>query len=184
MTEKEISDLGATVLKDLGAKKNWHRVVVRIDDSTLKKFSEPADPEKRLGPESLFFLDLGPVFEVEGIEYEGDVGETFSMGSDPEKLRVASASRDLFRTVSSIWREESISGAELYARAGREAEKIGVVLHPGVDGHRVGDFPHQIFFRGGIGELGFRPGAGVWILEIQVRHPTLPYGAFFEDSLV
>ena len=70
------------------------------------------------------------------------------------------------------------------ARAEKEAEKIGVVLLPKVDGHRVGDFPHQVFFRGGIAELDFKPGAGVWILEIQLRHPTLPFGAFFEDSLV
>jgi hypothetical protein len=59
-----------------------------------------------------------------------------------------------------------------------------VVLNQEVDGHRVGDFPHQVFFRGGMSELDFKPGAGVWILEIQIRHPTLSYGAFYEGSLI
>jgi hypothetical protein len=184
MTEKEICTLGAKILQDLGSKKNWHRVIARIDESTLLKFSEPANPERKLTENSIVFLDVGPVFEVEGMEYEGDVGDTFVFGTDSEMHRVADGCRELFHTVAGIWRRESLSGVELYARAVAEAEKIGVILHPNVDGHRAGDFPHQIFFRGGIGELNFKPGAGVWILEIQIRHPTLPYGAFFEDSLI
>ncbi len=67
---------------------------------------------------------------------------------------------------------------------GNDVEKLGVKFFDNVDGHRAGDFPHQVFFRGGIAELDFKPGAGVWILEIQIRHPTLPFGAFYEDSLV
>ncbi len=184
MTEKDICVLGTKILRELGSTKNWHRVIARIDESTLLKFSEPADPERRLTEASIVFLDLGPVFEVDGMEYEGDVGDTFVFGSDVEKLRIADAGRELFHTVAGIWRNESLSGAELYARATEEAEKIGVVLLPNVDGHRAGDFPHQVFFRGGIGELDFKPGAGVWILEIQIRHPTRPFGAFYEDSLI
>lgn len=184
MTEGEIRKRGEAILAELGATKQWHRVVVRIDESTLLKFSEPANPDQRLGAESIVFLDLGPVFEFDGVAYEGDVGATFVMGEDPEKLRVVEASRTLFAKVAAIWREESISGEELYRRASEEALKMGVVLHPDVDGHRAGDFPHQVFFRGGIGELGFRPSAGVWILEIQIRHPTLPFGAFYEDTLI
>jgi Xaa-Pro aminopeptidase len=183
MTEREICALGARILKEAGSKKNWHRVIARIDESTLLKFSEPADPDKKLTANSIVFLDVGPVFEIEGMEYEGDVGDTFVFGEDPEKHRLADACRELFHTVAGIWRNESLTGVELYARAEREAEKIGVKLLPNVDGHRAGDFPHQVFFRGGIGELDFKPSVGVWILEIQLRHPTLPFGEFFEDSL-
>ena len=89
---------------------------------------------------------MGPVFEIDGMEYEGDVGDTFVFGNDVEKL--------------------------------------GVKFFDNDDRNRAGDFPHQVFFRGGIAELDFKPGAGVWILEIQIRHPTPPFGAFYEDSLV
>jgi len=27
------------------------------------------------------------------------------------------------------------------------------------------------------------PNAGLWILEIQIAHPSKPYGAFYEDLL-
>jgi len=184
MTELEIQKACESALRELGVKKNWHRVVIRIDADTLLKFNAPANPNAVLLSDSVVFLDIGPVFEIDGVEYEGDVGETIVMGNDPEKIRIADTSRVLFQKVAEIWRSESLTGAELYARAEKEAERLGVVLNQDVDGHRVGDFPHQIFFRGGIGELEFKPGAGIWILEIQIRHPTLSYGAFYEDSLI
>jgi len=28
------------------------------------------------------------------------------------------------------------------------------------------------------------PASGLWVLEIQLRHPTRPFGAFFEDLLL
>lgn len=31
MTEKEITALGTKILKECGSKKNWHRVIARID---------------------------------------------------------------------------------------------------------------------------------------------------------
>lgn len=184
MTEREICRVGEEILRGMGVKKNWHRVTVRIDGDTLLKFNAPANPEAKLTDSSIVFLDIGPVFEIDGVEYEGDFGDTFAMGADPEKARMVAVCRTLFERVAEIWREEELTGVELYQRATREADRLGVVLNQEVDGHRVGDFPHQVFFRGGIGELEFKPGAGVWILEIQIRHPTLPYGAFYEDSLV
>jgi methionine aminopeptidase len=184
MTEHEIQRAGEEILKKLGSKKNWHRVTIRIDADTLLRFNAPANPSAILTATSIVFIDIGPVFEFDGVEYEADVGDTFSMDADPEKARVIEASRTLFKRVSDIWRNESICGVELYKRAEIEAERFGVVLNQDVDGHRVGDFPHGVFFKGGIGELDFKPGAGVWILEIQVRHPTLPYGAFYEDNLI
>lgn len=192
MTEEEARREGERILKELGAKKHWHRVLVRFGANTLKKFNEASDAVEPLREGDVYFLDLGPVFEVDGIEYEADIGETFVVESAspqaPEhqvaKLELVEAARTIFRRVAGIWREESLSGAALYARAKEETEKLGYVLNPEVDGHRVGDFPHQVFFRGGMGEIDFKPSAGVWILEIQIRHPHLPFGAFIEDLLV
>ena len=32
--------------------------------------------------------------------------------------------------------------------------------------------------------MGFRPSSGLWVLEIQIRHPSREFGAFFEDLLL
>ncbi len=183
MSEEDARRKGEEILRELGAKKNWHRVLVRFGSNTLKKFNELSDPISPIQTGDIYFLDLGPVFEIEGVEYEADVGDTFVLGSDADKARIADAARDLFQEVAQIWRGESLSGSALYERARKRAQELGYELHPDVDGHRVGDFPHQVFFRGGIGEVDYRPSAGVWILEIQLRHPSLAYGAFFEDLL-
>lgn len=183
MTEAEARKIGEAVLKEMGATKNWHRVIFRFGENTLKKFSETSTPGTVLGENDIYFLDLGPVWEFEGVGYEGDVGDTFFTGDAAEHRRCAEAARTLFKTVSEIWQREAVSGVELYRRAELEAEKLGYVLNQDVDGHRVGDFPHQIFFKGGLTELDFKPRKGIWILEIQIRHPSLGFGAFFEDTL-
>lgn len=192
MTEEEARREGEQILRELGAKKHWHRVLVRFEANTLKKFNEQSNPVEPLREGGIYFLDLGPVFEVDGIEYEADIGDTFVMESvspgapkhQVAKLELVEAARTIFRRVAEIWRDEALSGVALYERAKEETEKLGYILNPDVDGHRVGDFPHQVFFRGGIGEIDYKPSAGVWILEIQIRHPHLPFGAFIEDLLV
>lgn len=179
MLEEEAYELAKAELVAGGAEKNWHRPLVRFGRNTLKKFSEPSEPGVRLGEHDVFFLDFGPVFEG----HEADTGDTYATGSDPEMARCASDARKLFGIVRDEWKRGALSGAELYRFAAVQAEQLGWVLHPGVDGHRVSDFPHALYFKGGIGEVDFKPAAHVWILEIQIRHPTREFGAFFEDLL-
>jgi hypothetical protein len=50
-------------------------------------------------------------------------------------------------------------------------------------GHRIADFPHTARRRGSIEKLEYIPATNRWILEIQIRHPEKPFGAFFEDLL-
>jgi hypothetical protein len=53
-----------------------------------------------------------------------------------------------------------------------------------IKGHRVSDFPHAIYKAGNLGDFEDCPDAGVWILEIQLAHPTRPFGSFYEDLLI
>jgi len=53
----------------------------------------------------------------------------------------------------------------------------------GSDGHRIGDFPHHVFFKGAIIECEESLLPNAWILEIQLDHPKLKFGAFYEDIL-
>jgi Xaa-Pro aminopeptidase len=184
MLEEEARVAGEKILKDFGFEKNWHRLYVRFGENTLLKFGEVSKPDTRLGDNDIYYLDIGPLWRGrDGLLYEGDAGDTVVVGNDPEMKACAETNRKLFGIVAEIWRRESLTGAELYARATAEAKKLGYILHPQVDGHRAGDFPHQVFYKGGIGEIDFKPSAGIWILEMQIRHPTRPFGAFFEDTL-
>lgn len=53
-----------------------------------------------------------------------------------------------------------------------------------IKGHRISDFPHAIYRAGDLGDFDMRPTPGLWILEIQIAHPTRPFGAFYEDILI
>ncbi|NDG05259.1 MAG: hypothetical protein EB121_07950 [Alphaproteobacteria bacterium] len=50
-------------------------------------------------------------------------------------------------------------------------------------GHLIGAFPHR-GWKEGLNNFPEAVVPGTWILEIQVRHPTLPFGAFYEDLLL
>ena len=50
-------------------------------------------------------------------------------------------------------------------------------------GHLIGSFPH-LGWKEGLNNYPYLPEPGIWILEIQIRHPELPYGAFYEDVLL
>ena len=60
---------------------------------------------------------------------------------------------------------------------------MGWVFNHHVKGHRVGDFPHAVHKPPALGAIGHVPAGDLWILEIQIRHPSRPFGAFHEDLL-
>ena len=77
-----------------------------------------------------------------------------------------------------------MNGKELYDFALKVTADLGWVLNMGLTGHRLGDFPHKAFYDGTLGRVSIHPPPNPWILEIQIRHPTQPFGAFFEDLLL
>jgi hypothetical protein len=89
----------------------------------------------------------------------------------------------LFDRVQAIWGQGEVTGSALYARAEEEARAMGWVLNLDIRGHRVGDYPHSVHKGGNLGNFDQLPGKGLWILEMQIRHPTRPFGAFYEDLL-
>lgn len=91
--------------------------------------------------------------------------------------------KELFDKVEAFWRQ-GVTGVELYRYATDQAEAMGWKLNLDIKGQRVSDFRHAIYRGGNLGDFDQAPNAGVWILEIQIKHPELPYGAFFEDLLI
>lgn len=180
ISEDEARTAAAEVFKAHGLERLWHPVVIRIGANTTLTFRERSNPELRLGADDIYFIDLGLVFDG----HEGDVGDTFTTGADPAKQACAAAARTLFDDVAKAWRTRGLSGEALYAFAEERAAAMGWRLNHAIKGHRVGDFPHAIHKAGDLGTLEQAPSGGLWILEIQIAHPSEPYGAFYEDLLV
>ena len=180
MYEEEAYEVALSTLKELGAEKNWHRPWIRFGVNTLKPYGVQSAPRTRLGEDDIFFVDIGPVWDG----YEGDGGSTFVTGKDPELARCARDVRAIFDDVSARWREERWTGERLYRFATERAREAGWILGLSeANGHRLSDFPHAVHYRGGLAEIDFIPSPCAWMLEIQIRHPQRPFGAFYEDLL-
>jgi Xaa-Pro aminopeptidase len=180
MTEAQGVELAQGLLADAGMRRGWHGVYVRFGANTLANYGQPSDPELVLGENDIFFIDIGPVWE----KWEGDGGDTFVYGDDPVMHAIKRDVRVLFDRVHDRWRVERLTGAALYAYAAEEAKAMGWVLTLDMPGHRLSDFPHSAIHKGPLAQAPYSPSSGLWVLEIQIRHPTLPISAFYEDLML
>lgn len=180
MTENQAREHAAGVLAQAGMDRIWHPVIVRFGEGTLKTFKEQSDPARALGENDIFFIDIGPVWQG----HEGDAGDTFVVGDDPDMHACAEVARLLWEEVSQHWRTNGVSGTALYAFAAERAASLGWRLNLDIKGHRVCDFPHAIYKAGSLGDFASCPNTGLWVLEIQIAHPSRPFGAFYEDILI
>ena len=178
MTEEEAHELYKKICKYHHIEKNWHPPKLRFGPNTLKTFKEPSDPYT-LEDNDIFYVDIGPVVD----EHEADYGETFVLGSSFDHKHIADCSQKIFNEVSDYWKKTKVRGPALYQWAEKRAHELGYKLNMGSDGHRIGDFPHHVFFKGAIIECEEALLPNAWILEIQLDHPKLKFGAFFEDIL-
>jgi methionine aminopeptidase len=128
-------------------------------------------------------LDIGPVICVDGQEIEGDVGRTVVIGNNPLFHQLKRASEEIFQKATDYWRQQKPTGVELYQYIHRLTEQAGFVFHLEPAGHLIGSFPHK-GWKEGLSHYPFTPEPGIWILEVQLRHPTEPYGAFYEAMLI
>jgi Xaa-Pro aminopeptidase len=180
MLESQANALALRILKDLGMDRIWHPVLVRFGENTLRTFKQRSNGDPVLAANDIFFIDLGAVWD----KHEGDAGATFVCGDDPDMRACAQAARTIYDEVEHHWRTTGCAGIDLYEYAAQRADAHGFRLNVDIKGHRVSDFPHAIYKAGDLGDFDAAPAAGLWILEIQIAHPTRPFGAFHEDLLV
>lgn len=185
MTEPEARTLSLEILSDLGSKKHWHRPYVRFGPGTSLSFHDAIQTEYRLRMNDPVYIDLGPVWpDVDsGLEYEGDVGDTYVFGKNEEAELCAKTARQIFKEACQKWKTEKLSGVALYGFLKKCAEENGYRLIERVDGHRLSDYPHTKYSKERLAKVPFNPATCLWILEVQIVHPTKPFGAFFEDLL-
>jgi Xaa-Pro aminopeptidase len=167
-------------LRELEMERIWHQPIVRFGPQTLTSYLERTDGTTVLRDDDIFFIDLGAVWEG----HEGDAGDTFVVGHDPAMHACRHAVRTLWDRVAAHWQRGTCSGAALYDLAAREAQDRGWRLNLSVKGHRLSDFPHALYQAGRLADYAGSPQAGLWVLELQIAHPTLPFGAFYEDLML
>lgn len=178
MVEADAHVIYKELCKKHGVQKQWHPPKLRFGPNTLKNFRDESDPHV-LQDEDIFFIDIGPVFD----QHEADYGETFTLGNQHELKHLAHCSKKVFDEVSKFWKKDHVSGDELYKFAKSRAEHYGLYLNMGSDGHRIGDFPHHVHFKGSLPECEEIIIPHAWILEIHLWNPKRSFGAFFEDVL-
>jgi Xaa-Pro aminopeptidase len=177
--EDDAKAMAAEVFTQHGVERLWHPPIIRIGANTTRTYRQRSEPGVRLGEDDIYFIDLGLVFDG----HEGDVGDTFSTGNAPQRQACAEAARTLFDEVARAWRDEGRSGRALYDFASERAQAMGWRFNHAIKGHRLGDYPHSVHKAGDLGTLEGTPSPGLWVLEIQIAHPTEPFGAFYEDLL-
>jgi methionyl aminopeptidase len=182
MLEEDARQMAKEMLERLGSHKGWHKILVRFGPNTIKNFEDPSERGVKLGADDIFFVDIGPVWG----DTEGDGGETFVVGEnpDPDMKRCALDVKKIFHIVRNQWLHSGMTGKELYDFANKTTAGLGWVLNMELTGHRLSEFPHNAYYDGTLAAVSIRPSANLWVLEIQVKHPTKPIGGFFEDLLL
>lgn len=176
--ESEVKDYALKLFAEHGIERTWHPPYVRFGEHTLLTFRDKASEDRILQENDIAFIDIGIV--KDGIE--GDAGRSVFFGNNPEYKMLADASLNIFNDATDYWKRHNPKGIALYDYIYSLAEKLGVVWNLDPAGHLIGAFPHRGWKRG-INHFPNIIDDGAWILEIQIKHKTLPAGAFFEDLL-
>ncbi len=180
MVEEDAKAMARDILQGMGMRRGWHHIIVRFGPNTTKDFMERSDKGVVLDENDIFFVDIGPVYG----DTEGDAGDTFVVGSDPDHVRAKREVRVLWDLVRDKWFSEGVTGKELYDFATASAESLDWKLNLDLSGHRLSDYPHSAHYDGPLAEVAFRPNPNLWVLEIAIIHPERPFGAFYEDLLL
>jgi len=179
MTTAQALDMASQTLQAMGASHTWHPTYIRFGDDTIRTPRQGIDPQRKLRATDIAVVDLGPVWDG----YEGDYGDTFVFGEHPLHDACTKALHEVFDETRDAW-HHGLTGRELYDFAEGSALSKGWRLERNLAGHRIADFPHALFGQDKLAEVEIVPSEMVWVLEIQLCHPTQPIGAFFEDILI
>jgi methionyl aminopeptidase len=180
MTERASRKIALSTLASMGLRRGWHPALVRFGENTTKDFLDRSNLDITLGENDIFFVDIGPIFG----DTEGDAGDTFVEGDNPEHHRIKRDVREIWNLARTDWFELGLTGRDLYNTAQRYSAERGWKLNFELAGHRLSDYPHHAHYSGSMGEVDIVPSSDLWVLEIHVAHPEGTFGAFFEDTLL
>jgi len=192
VSEHQVGDeIGELAAREFGVKKHWHRRIVRTGPNTIT-IATDKPPLRIIQPDDIVYVDLGPVFE----DWEADVGRSYTLSSDTDKLRLVADLPHIFEKVQSFYhRDPGMSGAALYSYARGAAVDAGWHFGGRIAGHIVSEFAHGHIpgdkDLNRISPLNSQPMNDLdgnsrvrhWILEIHLVAPNGSYGGFYERLL-
>ena len=179
MTTAQALEMAAQTLQAMGASHTWHPTYIRFGDDTVRTPRQGIDLQRVLRTTDIVVVDVGPVWDG----YEGDYGDTFVFGQRDLHHACVKALHEVFDETRQAW-GRGLTGRALYDFAEHSAQAKGWQLERNLAGHRIADFPHMLYGQDKLAEVEIVPSEVVWVLEIQLCHPTEPVGAFFEDILI
>lgn len=184
VTEAEMHDVAQHIFAAHGVQSHWHPVFIYFGQHSVKTFRDAKPLESlTLQTNDIAYLDLGPVILIDGHAIEGDVGQTFVVGDNPLHHQLKQSAEAIFHKACDFWREEKPTGVALYQYIYQLTAEAGFDFHLEPAGHLIGSFPHS-GWRKGLNQYPYPPEPGLWILEIQIKHPVEPVGAFYEAVLL
>jgi len=178
--ESEILIITKDIFNKHGIKKTWHNPHIRFGSHTLLLSHEQNPEDLTLQEEDIAFIDIGPIMG----EVEGDFGRTVVLGENPKLHKLQKSSEELFQIGLDYFRSQKPSGEELHDYICKEAEKMGYKQLLERSGHLIGLFAHNSAWNKGLAKYNKTMEPGLWVLEIQIKDPSLPYAAFYENILV
>lgn len=180
VTEEEITKKAIELFKSKGVEKNWHNPYIRFGENTILTFKDKPTKNITLKEEDIAYIDIGPIID----DTEGDVGYTVYFGENKLFKDLKEKSELLFNMGVEYWRKENPTGIQLYEYLVTQANEFGYDCNLPKGGHLIGLFPHAKWSKENLGKYPYEVYPGMWILEIQIRHPQKPYGAFYERILI
>ena len=179
MGESRAREIAGEVFESHKIKKSWHKPYIYFGPNTILTFMDKSAEEKILQERDIAYIDIGPI--INGIE--GDEGRTLVFGEDELFLDLKHQSERIFKLALNFWKESTPTGTELYQHIYKLTNEAGYIFNLNPAGHLIGSFPHK-GWKKGLNTYPHTPEPGYWILEVQIRHPKKPYGAFYEKVLL
>ena len=179
ISEKEGIELLENLCKKNGVQKFWHPTKFRISSNTQKSFKEVSEENIILKENDIYFIDLGAVID----DYETDIGRSYVHGKNDQAQKMIEDVCEIFFTLQNLWKQENLSGINLYERAQELARVKNYFLNDKMAGHRLGDFPHALYHKGSLAGFEKKPIENLWVLELHLLHSSGEFGVFYEDIL-
>lgn len=184
MNEKDGQALVKEVFSNLSITKFWHPTKFRIASDTTKTFRDLPDENIKCQDQDIVFIDIGPIID----NHEADFGRTVVLNKTnailkPEYVALAKASELIFLETEKYWKQSGATGIKLFEFAQQKTSELGYRLDHRMAGHRLGDFPHQVYSKQKLFEFEKNPIKDIWVLEIHIVDDKNQRGSFFEDIL-
>jgi Xaa-Pro aminopeptidase len=193
-TEQQLCDEIVQIAKEeFGVENHWGKKIVRTGINTLQPYM--ADPSNLIIQDGdILFFDFHPIFDG----WEADLGRTYVLGNDPQKLKI-------IKDVEAAWHEandwyfkqEKLTGAAFFNYTTNLAKRYGYEFGNAIAGHIIGDYPHEQpddpndvcldvhpDNHTDILQLDKQGNKRHWMLELHFVDKKNNIGAFFEQLLI